>query len=492
VKLWVRPETEKLSCAAWRRVEQQRQQRAVLESQQQHAIERQQQYWVSVREGDSRGSRHAGFSGRNMAVYGPSWRPSRKPTGCSLFPVVVQRGTNKPKARGLVAAAKTAANVPARFLAMAFLCLMLGILSVRAEVGVGFSSLFTIDTRYGFSEGAAVSSRFILDTRLSGSWHEAVSGNFVVDTRGGVPGNSSISGWVISRSGAPLAGVSVEAIQAGVLRASALTDSSGNYRLPLLPAGIYDLRARKGDWLTGHHFGLSLAPGQSVQRHFALEPRPAAPVVQTTARGLEAAQTPALPIPSGDQLRRFVNGRFERNQVLNPNKMTIVLTHGWTGDADDWPTDMARDLLASGIDPELNILAWDWRGEASGVLKLFEVSRRTLAQGEALGRMLHSALGEDYSRPIHFIGFSMGTLVHAAAANYLHGDAPQSKPSKPWSPERTHVTVLDEAEIAADLARFTAATPIPHRAVWVDNYYTIYCLDCGMDDNSGAVVAQVS
>ena len=48
--LWVRPEREQ-SCAARRRLEQQRQQRAVRQPQQQHALERQQQRWLPVCEG---------------------------------------------------------------------------------------------------------------------------------------------------------------------------------------------------------------------------------------------------------------------------------------------------------------------------------------------------------------------------------------------------------------------------------------------------------
>lgn len=62
-------------------------------------------------------------------------------------------------------------------------------------------------------------------------------------------------------------------------------------------------------------------------------------------------------------------------------------------------------------------------------------------------------LGAGYSQEIHFIGHSLGTLVNAAAANFLHGDrtAQQAVSATLWSPTRTHLTLLDAAESAAGL-----------------------------------------
>ena len=39
------------------------------------------------------------------------------------------------------------------------------LIPAKAEQGIGTSSLFTVDTRWGFSDGAGVSGFFTVDTR---------------------------------------------------------------------------------------------------------------------------------------------------------------------------------------------------------------------------------------------------------------------------------------------------------------------------------------
>ena len=61
-----------------------------------------------------------------------------------------------------------------------------------AEQGLGTSSLFTVDTRWGFSDGASVSGLFRIDTRLSGSASAGASGLFTVDTLGAGVGSATL------------------------------------------------------------------------------------------------------------------------------------------------------------------------------------------------------------------------------------------------------------------------------------------------------------
>lgn len=64
-------------------------------------------------------------------------------------------------------------------------------------------------------------------------------------------------------------------------------------------------------------------------------------------------------------------------------------------------------------------------------------------EGEKLGQALAQSLGNSYGQPIHFIGHSLGTLVNAAAANYLHENTGGT-----FSPQNTHITLLDDAALA--------------------------------------------
>lgn len=81
--------------------------------------------------------------------------------------------------------------------------------------------------------------------------------------------------------------------------------------------------------------------------------------------------------------------------------------------------------------PSVHLLAWDWRQAAAGVLP---PETKTPAQGLSLGRALEEGLGPGYSGELHFLGHSLGTLVDARAADYLHGDTSPSVEKPPvWS-----------------------------------------------------------
>jgi hypothetical protein len=172
---------------------------------------------------------------------------------------------------------------------------------------------------------------------------------------------------------------------------------------------------------------------------------------------------------------------------IDPSKLTVVLTHGWNSNSEDWPALMKATLIQKGY-ATANIVAWDWRlGASSPLYNPMKAASRTPAEGEALGKALFSHLGPNYNQPIHFIGHSFGTLVNCAAANYLHGDSKHRPASLyPWS--NTHLTLFDEAEIVQPVNNifvlssllfpapavtkdFTyKVVPLNHHYNWIDNY----------------------
>lgn len=181
----------------------------------------------------------------------------------------------------------------------------------------------------------------------------------------------------------------------------------------------------------------------------------------------------------------FTNGTFQSGIALDPNKMTVVLTHGWNGSPSDWAEYTAQIIQQRIGASAVNIIAWDWHTEASVPLSV--ATQFTLGEGYKLGTDLSVALGAGYTQKIHFIGHSLGTLVNAAAANYLH--------SHGFSPANTQMTLCDEAEIAwgttsqeEALATFFTlldnsstsqpfwGNPLPRQFNWADNYISA----CGM------------
>ena len=170
------------------------------------------------------------------------------------------------------------------------------------------------------------------------------------------------------------------------------------------------------------------------------------------------------PPPTFTQLEVFTNGVFTTNVVLNPNVMTIVLTHGWIplypltslpiftpNGVEDWPATMAAQLHAQGV--AANIVAWNWEDTAkSSLADPKRAGSQSPGEGFELGMALFNALGPNYSKPIHFIGHSFGTLVNSYAANYLQGTnfANEAVSSTPWPATNMQMTLFDEAEVGAD------------------------------------------
>ena len=358
--------------------------------------------------------------------------------------------------------------------------------NAQAEQGIDTSGLFAVDTRWGFSDGAAVSGFFTVDTRLSGSASAGASGLFTVNTTGANTGNAMFAGYVVATNGASLPSATVSILQNNIVRGQAGTDSSGYYQIGSLPAGTYQLRAEKLNYLTALRNGVSLAAGQTKIEHFTLAGKPADPTVQTVTRPAEPA---GLPVVSGTQLKVFVNPSFTVGGPFDPAKPTVILTHGWNSDPDEWGKGMAANMMAGGA-TNANILAWDWHEEAD--TNLTKALSATLREGTRLGQTLATTFTSAYNKPVHFIGHSLGTLVNATAANYLHE---QTGGVFNWLTNKTQMTLLDNAALgnvagtAVQLGYtlpgvyapyevgsiFTCGwlSPVPRRSAWIDNYMSL-------------------
>jgi pimeloyl-ACP methyl ester carboxylesterase len=357
----------------------------------------------------------------------------------------------------------------------------------RAEVGNGISGLFTVDTRYGFSLGAGISGFFTVDTRHSGWSGEGMSGLFPVDTRGAMSGTAIIAGRVTASGGAGLSGATVSALVNSITWAHVVTDSGGYFTLASLPAATYELRVRQSGYLSGVRYGLALAQGQGVWQDFALAVMPAPPVIVPTNR------LPDLPaVLATSQLKRFVSPNWvivTSASDIDRTKPTVVLTHGWNSSSDYWPSNTAASMLAGGV-TDANLLAWDWRTNAGMGLMLSMAFSNTRGESRLLAQTLTNVLGLSYGQGIHFIGHSLGTLVNAAAANYLHNQTGGA-----FDYRRTQVTLLDNAELvnsggrmlplgysapgfesvlaSMDVPLVGWASPLPEQRAWADNYISL-------------------
>ncbi len=267
-------------------------------------------------------------------------------------------------------------------------------------------------------------------------------------------GQFVLAGRVTDTLGLGISGAAISATVGLTPAAQTTTDAGGNYALSSLGAGVYALAASaSGHARSARAVTLNAA---TATQNFQLTPLPGAPTLTQTDRQPPTVFTQTPVGPMGSTLKVFDGAQFVAITAGNTptsDRMTIVMTHGWNSNPDVWAMNMAAQLRAQGVNSSMaNIVAWDWRTAAGAAIP----EERTPSQGVALGLALEDRLGAGYSQKIHFIGHSLGTLVNAAAANFLHGDrtAQQAISATPWSPTRTHLTLLDAAESAAGLEVF--------------------------------------
>ena len=83
----------------------------------------------------------------------------------------------------------------------------------------------------------------------------------------------SVAGTVTHAvTGDPVEGATVSAIQDGQVLASAVTDATGQYRIPELPGGTYDFEARAPGFLRTSAEDVAVTVGDETQQNFSLTP----------------------------------------------------------------------------------------------------------------------------------------------------------------------------------------------------------------------------
>jgi pimeloyl-ACP methyl ester carboxylesterase len=245
---------------------------------------------------------------------------------------------------------------------------------------------------------------------------------------------------------------------------------------------------------------LNLQYSPTVSYYYPFLDTPPLTIISTNRTPTTAEITPllaALPTPS--QLMAFHGGIFTTNLAsIDPNQMTVVLTHGWRDDPYSWATSMANLIHNNLPSPSPNIVVWDWSLTAKSAPDDPGIpAAQTGDQGRALGEKLLLTLGANYSKPIHFVGHSLGTLVNASAANYLQGTnwANEDISPTPWLATNMQMTLFDEAEVATGQSGLLNGIrtligwngnplepkpsyyhPLPKHFAWADNYVSAFGL----------------
>jgi len=182
---------------------------------------------------------------------------------------------------------------------------------------------------------------------------------------------------------------------------------------------------------------------------------------------------------------------------LDPNKPTVVLTHGlqdtdvdsltelWTG----FEPLQAGALIQGQLGPSVNICKWVWEGafqehffEIPTAGAYIAANANTVNAARALSNRLLAELGENYSQPIHFIGHSLGVPVNAYATVFFLNGAPFEETVQFTALDRPHhiskiigLGKADEALLGYG-SRFLQETLVelarPVNLLKVDNFYS--------------------
>lgn len=324
----------------------------------------------------------------------------------------------------------------------------------------------------------------------------------------------TVAGVVRTGSGSPVSDALVTMMRYGTVFWQAATNSSGNYTASGLPPDHYTVTVTKLGYLTAASSENATAGG-NLTRDFLLDPLPApVPIIDInrlvsigavrldSPTDLSNPNTPRLKVFNGTQFENFRLSDPANVALLDPAKTTLILSHGWRSNSDDWPLAVAQLISARLGHSSVNIVAWDWRSQAAMTISNpLPSSDIACQQGVLLGKaLLNSSLGSSYRGHVHFIGHSMGTIVNANACDYVFGAFPRDKmnPASHWQSTQTtpHITLLDEAGAVPKFgAKITSTSrlmsdfatlgilnptgikvavswnsPIPRQYSWIDNY----------------------
>ncbi len=316
----------------------------------------------------------------------------------------------------------------------------------------------------------------------------------------------TLSGRVFDANFLPIenATVTVSVIEREIARTA--TGPDGAFSIPSLPQQRFTVTASKQGFLFDSRV-IQLTPVTQVQ-NFLLRPPPGAVNTITTGSTPPIVYRPAPPSTERiGTLKIFDPNTFNfiPAPLALPQKTTVVFTHGWISNPDQWPSNMAKAMILGSKPIEANILAWDWREVASPSVQIdgHEAPSAipefaTIEEGIQLGEAIYERLGSLNTQELHFIGHSLGALVNRYAADYVHGNQfGDRKVPVAWAGTKTHLTLLDEAELARTVSYienkavngFSSETvalygkdaldwksPIPFDHGWIDNYISAYGL----------------
>lgn len=277
-----------------------------------------------------------------------------------------------------------------------------------------------------------------------------------------------VTGVVRTGAGVLVPGAVVTLKQYGNVFRQVTTNRYGAYTASGLPADNYMVNVTKSGYLT-KATSINATAGGNQKWDFQLDLLATPVVVESVNRlpvnsalgvnpptNLSNSNTPRLKVFNGSVFIDYRTDIYDAAAFLKPSRTTIILTHGWNSNSDDWPKTMAQRISTQLGDGAVNIVAWDWHVQADTFLPS---SDRACTQGELLGKaLLQSSLGSSYVGHVHFIGHSMGTIVNSTACDYVHGAFPRKSmnPASHWesSQTRPHITLLDEAGVVSNIGNF--------------------------------------
>lgn len=328
------------------------------------------------------------------------------------------------------------------------------------------------------------------------------------------------SGTVKTPSSVLVAGANVTLKRQGTLFWQGTTGLFGDFITPGLGVANYSVTVTKPGYQSLFQNVIGTGSGRQ-SLNLKLVPLPPAPTAITTTRTTTLAEIarpeptnpanlPKLVIFNGSA---FVQVEATGSNSIQPNRMTVVMSHGMNSSPTEWATTLAllirqnHSLGEPKAENAPNIVAWDWSFLATGYGPghMIPPIDEAVKQGKRLGDDLLRRLSSGYSQRLHFVGHSLGTIVNRYACDYMHGTMPRGSSNAVshcnQQLTRPHLTLLDDAAVAsvfgtnviasATLGAITAGgvgaikagvvaasldwkSPVPSSAYWMDSYVSMF------------------